>query len=74
MKTHKPAADTEVETRAVHTGENCPETGWWQALQSENVIEVPAFRFVGQGSPMPLVGGAPGTWVPRRASHRQSDY
>lgn len=74
MKTRIPTADSQAETLAVHTGDRCPETGWWQPLQSEDMSEVPASRFVGRGCPMPAVRGAPGTWVPGRNSLHQTDY
>lgn len=74
MKTRKPTASTQVSTLAVRTGDSCPKTGWWHPLQSEDMSALPTSRFVGQGSPMPEVGGAPGVWVQGRNSLHQSDY
>ncbi|MEV7136465.1 hypothetical protein AB0N24_26780 [Arthrobacter sp. NPDC093128] len=74
MKTRIPTAGTQAETLAVRSGDSCPETGWWQPLQSEDMSELPTSRFVGQGSPMPAVGSVPGLWVKGRNSLNQSDY
>ncbi|MFP3463372.1 hypothetical protein R5O87_21260 [Arthrobacter globiformis] len=67
---------------AVRTGEHCPQTGWWYPLASEPAASGsapgpdpapgpapasgPAPRFVGQGSVMPAVAGAPSLWLPGR--------
>ena len=55
----------------VRTGEHCPESGWWYPLQSDSQEPVTparfatlASRFIGQGSVMPAVGGAPSLWLP----------
>jgi len=74
MNTHIPTADVHAETLAVRSGDSCPETGWWQPLQSEDMSELPISRFVGQGSPMPAVGTVPDLWVKGRNSLYQSDY
>ena len=74
MNTHIPTADAHAEIVAVRSGDSCPETGWWQPLQSEDMSELPTSRFVGQGSPMPAAGGLPAIWIQRRNSLQQTDY
>ena len=74
MKTPIPTADAQAETLAVRTGESCPETGWWQPIESENTNGVPASRFVGKGCPMPAAGGVPGIWIQGHNSLHQTDY
>jgi hypothetical protein len=74
MNTHIPTADAHAEIVAVRTGQNCPETGWWQPLQSENMSEVQASRFIGKGCPMPAAGGLPAIWIQGRNSFQQTDY
>lgn len=62
------------ETITVSTGEQCPETGWWQALQSENQANAASSLFLGRGCVMPAVGGAAVVWMQLRHAHLQTDY
>ncbi|MFF2315259.1 hypothetical protein ACFVTE_03220 [Arthrobacter sp. NPDC058097] len=50
-------------TRAVRTGEHCPQSGWWVPLGSGS--DGADARFIGEGSVMPAVGAGPALWVPR---------
>lgn len=66
MKKRKPTYNdyTQAESLAVRTGEHCPETGWWHAVQPD--ASSPTSRFVGRGNVMPAAGG-PSLWVPSRS-------
>ncbi|MFC7850021.1 hypothetical protein ACFUTU_16255 [Arthrobacter sp. NPDC057388] len=56
------------------TGDHCPATGWWAALNGE---EKP--QFITEGSIMPSVGGSPAAWKlavchPQRAQAPRHDF
>lgn len=59
---------------AVGSGEQCPTTGWWQPLQSEERGQSAPSRFVGQGCVMPTVDGASTFWVQSCNARLQTDY
>jgi hypothetical protein len=69
MKRRRPAVldPAQASSLAVRTGEHCPETGWWDPVQPEKAGTALPPRFVGQGSVMPAVAGAPAFWVPTRS-------
>ena len=58
---------SEAKSLPVRTGEHCPETGWWDPVQPEKAGTALPSRFVGQGSVMHAVTGAPAFWVPTRS-------
>jgi hypothetical protein len=61
-------------TLAIRSGEHCPETGWWQPLQSEDWDRPAPSRFMGQGFVMPNVDGASTVWVQSGNARLQTDY
>jgi hypothetical protein len=69
MKRRRPAVldHAQAGSLAVRTGEHCPESGWWYPVQPEKAGTALPSRFVGQGSVMPAVAGAPAFWVPTRS-------
>lgn len=69
MKKRRPtsAGYAQPETFPVRTGEHCPETGWWRPVPTEKTNTATPSRFVGEGSVMPSVSGAPAFWVPNRS-------
>lgn len=69
MKKRRPtsAQYAQTESLAVRTGEHCPETGWWHPMHSGKPEAAASSRFVGEGSVMPALAGAPAFWVPRRS-------
>ena len=56
----------EATSLPVRTGEHCPETGWWQPVKPQEAGLAFPSRFVGEGSVMPAVAGAPAFWMPTR--------
>lgn len=69
MKKRRPRSTgyAEAKSLSVRTGEHCPETGWWHPVEPEKSGTALPSRFVGEGSVMPAVGGAPAFWVPIRS-------
>jgi hypothetical protein len=65
---------TQTETLTIRSGEQCPKTGWWQPLQSEERSQTMPSRFLGQGCTMPDVNGTSTLWVQSHNARLQTDY
>jgi hypothetical protein len=61
MKRRRPGhlAGAGREALAVHTGWDCPESGWWFPAQRELGEAPSAARYISEGSVMPPNGGNP---------------
>jgi len=74
MKKTSLMSTVQPESVAVLAGEQCPKTGWWHPLQSEEPRRTTPSRFVGKGSVLPAVSTAITFWVPSHNAYRQTDY
>lgn len=54
-------------TTIVHTGEHCPDSGWWYPAGPEvaqvRTADTSGTRFIAEGSVMPALAGKPVRWL-----------
>jgi hypothetical protein len=72
IRTPYPAAHTPA--NCVRSGQPCPETGWWQPLQTEAQGGITSSRFIAQGTTMPAGDSASTYWVRSTNARLQTDY